>query len=454
VCGIAGLIGESLNPTISYRLISQILSRLEIRGSDATGIWGTQAGKLPPSGQAAIIYHKAPIRSSDFVKYDNMWKKVRKFNPNLLLMHARSATPGSGQPSINKNNHPFVNGNKTLSLVHNGKVPEHSYLKKKYTMISQCDSEIMLRIIQAEGEPFSRISDKFDTNLTEHQKIRIGGISKVWSLAGTAHMAVALGETFEDGTRHLWLWRNEYRPLWLADMRDTLGQIFFFSDPIIWWDALRDCKEAQEVLTSKQKLIEVHTEKIFFLAIDEENPSVNTNKKQYGLFNIDCDVTHTREEKDIETGTIVEDKKIPVNLICGLDKNEEPKETIKKGNIIVNSSTSSLSSGGFPETGHHNDPHRSGKWGEGYGPAAAQYNDSIKNRKKSTKPTLGGSELLKKIHTLCETIKEHIKAIDVSSKNQYETNQTSDDDLSDLVTALETVESEARTARVLLEGNS
>lgn len=69
-------------------------------------------------------------------------------------------------------------------------------------------------------------------------------------------MTVALGERGSHGRRDLWLFRNPHRPLWLIDMREKLGQIFFISEPSIWEDAVSECGSIRSY-TKSQKLIEV-----------------------------------------------------------------------------------------------------------------------------------------------------------------------------------------------------
>lgn len=211
-----------------------MFEKSENRGIDATGFWGTETGT-----EGSVIYHKEPIRSSQFIK-NEVWKTVEFFKLNLLLVHARGASKGVGEPAINKNNHPFTSSDKTLALIHNGRVDDCEYrpLKQKYETKSDCDSEILLRIIEGEGEN------------------RLHGIKQVWSLINEGHMAVGVGERLPNGQRNLWLFRNQHRPIWLADVREKLGQIFFFSEPSIWEEAVTECSVLRN-FTSGQKIIEI-----------------------------------------------------------------------------------------------------------------------------------------------------------------------------------------------------
>lgn len=252
MCGISGFVGKSKKPALSFQLITKLFEKLESRGIDAAGFWGVQTG-----GETA--YHKEPGRSSLFVKKD-VWRKIAKFNPNLLLTHARAASKGVGEPECNKNNHPFVNVDKSLALVHNGRIEDYEYkaLKLKYEVHSECDSEILLRIFEnSKMRPW------------EHEYAdRLGGISDIFSFVSEGHMAVAIGERCK-GKNLLWLFRNCHRPLWVVDVRDVLGQIFFVSEPRIWEDAV--CESGCRYISRTQKLIELPTEEIWFFIADDEN---------------------------------------------------------------------------------------------------------------------------------------------------------------------------------------
>ena len=125
MCGLAGYIGSSKKPKISYGLATALFENLEIRGMDAAGIWGTE------QGNGSIIYHKEPVNSSRFIK-NEIWDNVKKLKPDLLLLHARYTSSGVGHARHNKNNHPFVSTDKTVAMVHNGIIQEACCLKEKY----------------------------------------------------------------------------------------------------------------------------------------------------------------------------------------------------------------------------------------------------------------------------------------------------------------------------------
>ena len=271
MCGIAGYIGESKKPVLTYQLITKLFEKSECRGIDAAGYWGTQNGV-----DGNVLYHKEPGKSSDFVKKET-WKLICKHNPNLLLVHARGASKAFGEPSVNHNNHPFTSFDKSIGLIHNGRIDDCEYhsLKIKYELKSQCDSEILLRIFES-GESYSSQELKDDFGELEHSQ-RLAGIRDVFSLINEGHMAVAVGERGLAGNRMLWLFRNRHRPLWIVDMREPLGQVFFISEPTIWEDAVRECSGIKS-LTRNQKLIELPTEEIWQFTVTPEKPCPDSER--------------------------------------------------------------------------------------------------------------------------------------------------------------------------------
>jgi glucosamine 6-phosphate synthetase-like amidotransferase/phosphosugar isomerase protein len=225
VCGIAGYIGNSFDPKLSFQIATKLFEKLEIRGIDASGYWGNQTGE-----DGSILIHKEPTRSSSFIT-SSAWLRLQNYNLDLMLLHSRKATKNSGPPSINSNNHPFLSDNKALAMIHNGKLDdsEHAYLRAKYEVKSTCDSELILRIIErSEGYCLSTASNSK----------RLYGIMNAYSQLARSHMAVALAEKEKNNKSSLWLFRNEHRPLWVIDLRNLLGQVFFVSEKNIWEESI------------------------------------------------------------------------------------------------------------------------------------------------------------------------------------------------------------------------
>jgi glucosamine 6-phosphate synthetase-like amidotransferase/phosphosugar isomerase protein len=216
MCGIAGYVGTSKNPDLSFEIISGLFREIESRGKDASGYWGV-------SESDQVLFHKEPTPSSDFVRSD-IWKSVREHNPSTLICHAREASKGVGPPSDNSNNHPFVSEDMTVALVHNGRIPDETYVpfKHKHQLKSDCDSEVLLKMFENEPEDFLN---------------KVSAIRTIRHIPD-AHMAVAIGEKLSEGQR-LWIFRNEHRALCKVDLVDQLGQFFFVSTQDIWENATK-----------------------------------------------------------------------------------------------------------------------------------------------------------------------------------------------------------------------
>ena len=197
-------------------------------------------------------------------------EKIARFNANLLLVHTRHASQGIGTPSINKNNHPFTSTDHTLGFIHNGRIPEYEALKQRFQVLTECDSEILLRIIEADD-------------------CRLQGIKDIFSMSHQGHLAAALGEKL-GCQRHLWLFRNWHRTLWIVDLREKLGQVFFCSTADIWQAAVPD---------SGEKLTLLPCEEVWFFDLHEV--------KKYPLEMIP-----------------VQQKPVQGQIITGLDSEEEP----------------------------------------------------------------------------------------------------------------------------------
>lgn len=324
ICGIAGYIGKSKKPKITYELASCLFDYLELRGTDAAGIWGTEAGK-----KNRVIYHKEPGRSSNFIKLD-IWKKLEKLKPNLLLMHARATSPGVGHASNNKNNHPFVSSDHSIGMIHNGRVSEADFLKEKYQIRSDTDSEVLLRMYEHGSE------DEDELDIEAGAAARLKGLKDIWSLVHEGAMAVAFGEYVDPDTRYLFLFRNQHRPLWIADVRDTLGQIFFFSSPEIWYRAVASSDTLKSACESMNSLIEIPVGQVWFFKIDKDNPCVGYGEDSYAKFDIDISNSSSVWEK----GDFCQIKE-PVHQLPIISQLDEEDRVIYSSNKAATSSSDS-----------------------------------------------------------------------------------------------------------------
>jgi len=261
MCGIAGYIGVSKNPAMTFKLATRLFERLESRGIDASGYYGSE--------NDIIHYHKQPTRSSMYVRTDP-WKKLRDKNCQMLIMHARGASQGMGPPEDNRNNHPFLNQEQTLALIHNGRVTDAEYnaLRKKYEVESGCDSEILMRIIV--GANAVEAAEKFPTE-TPDLASRLMGLKDVFSFINHGHMAAAVAENIPEEKR-LWLFRNEHRPLWIADTRDSLGQIWFCSTADIWTSSVNSVHDLRRIVGfARHKFYNLTPKEVWMFALAGED---------------------------------------------------------------------------------------------------------------------------------------------------------------------------------------
>ena len=265
MCGIAGFIGRPKNPRLSAELTSKLFETLEMRGTDASGVWGTQNGN-----QGKILYYKN-AKATSLTVQEKIWKDINAFKTDLMLLHARAVSKSGGSPYQNGNNHPFVSADKRIGMVHNGSLDESSWLSKKYQIDSKTDSEYLLRIFEHGMDHKLKING-VDSELCK----RISGISDIWSHISSGAMAVAIGEKTGEHSRTLLLFRNDLRPLWVVDLRKQLGQIFFVSYPDVWYKVM-DSNPKLEQLCLGGLLAEVPSKQIWVMRIDKDHPVVTSN---------------------------------------------------------------------------------------------------------------------------------------------------------------------------------
>ena len=262
MCGIAGYIGKSKDKGVSFSLLSCLFKRVESRGIDAAGYWISEFGE-----NGRVHYHKQPGKSSDLVGSER-WLANSRVDANLALVHARGASKGSGSPLKNENNHPFVSKSRNLAVIHNGKVDDIEYreIVRRYRVGSECDSEVFLRIFEQAAHIYGDADlDDYVGDMPERH--RMAGIKDIFSLISEGHMAVGIGEWKPKNSRNLWLFRNRHRPLWVADLRSELGQVFFFSEPSIWKDSVREVNHAS---IANAKIAEVPEDEVWHFQTDSQ----------------------------------------------------------------------------------------------------------------------------------------------------------------------------------------
>jgi len=252
MCGIAGYIGKSKDNNLSFELLSKIFEQNESRGIDASGFWGFNYS------EKKVFTHKEPVRSGIFIK-DKPWNDLSSVDFDILVTHSRGASKGCGDPSDNINNHPFVSKNNAIALIHNGRIEPHEYesLKAKYKLETECDSEVLLRIFECETD-----------DSVPYQDARINALHDIFSFINHGHMAVAIAEIANNNS-NLWLFRNKHRPLWIVDLRESLGQIFFFSDPDLWIDSLEAMSSEKKKFLGKQIFTQIDADQIYHIELSE-----------------------------------------------------------------------------------------------------------------------------------------------------------------------------------------
>lgn len=223
MCGLLGFIGESKNPEITKSLITEIFVKTQTRGFDASGFYCASN-----FNSKNVYFYKEPFPSIDFIKNDN-YKNLWNYELNLGIFHCRAATQGIGIPAENKNNHPFVSEDNQKAVIHNGYInkSELKFLKSIFETNTDCDSELVLRILEQNN----------DLNLN---------LNHYFALTERSAFAVAYAHV-EEEVRKLVLFRNYQRPLCLIDLREDLGQLFFCSTPDIFFSAINDVKNGNNI---------------------------------------------------------------------------------------------------------------------------------------------------------------------------------------------------------------
>ena len=132
MCGIFGYKGNKQN---AGQIVVEGLKRLDYRGYDSWGVGVVSEGSLVVEKQVGKI--------SDI-------KDLNLPLSNTAIAHTRWATTGA---VTQINAHPHISSDKSFILAQNGIVEnftelKKSLLKKKYTFISETDTEVIVRLIE------------------------------------------------------------------------------------------------------------------------------------------------------------------------------------------------------------------------------------------------------------------------------------------------------------------
>ena len=159
MCGIMGFVGKSSNEIRTYELATNLLRETRQRGQDATGFYSIDS-------DGVIDWYKNDVDASQFVHYKS-WKH-RCPSAKVLIGHARMSTHGTEKKDIN--NHPHVSDDQRLAMVHNGIISTFMGIASKcnLSLQSQCDSEVILRLIESRPSIVSGIRKVFKESQTNY----------------------------------------------------------------------------------------------------------------------------------------------------------------------------------------------------------------------------------------------------------------------------------------------
>ena len=223
MCGLAGFVGKSKNLNLSFDIFENIFVSLEERGTDASGFYGSL------SNTDEFVTYKNNCVASNLIK-DNIWKSLKNHDLDLLLIHTRKTSSNSGHSSNNENNHPFIGKNTKSALVHNGIIHEYHKLKSQYEVFSNCDSEILLRILD------------FPFDFLDYKNSRLKQIRGLLGLIKNSEFTFLLSDIIEK-KKSIWAIKNELRPLFLIDATEYLNQYIFVSTIDIWQNTVDILKD-------------------------------------------------------------------------------------------------------------------------------------------------------------------------------------------------------------------
>lgn len=195
MCAIVGWAGQAKRGQWRqvHRLLSELLVVSAVRGTDATGFAALDS-------RDGFTFDKRPVPSHTFVTSSPSWDRL--LYPSCLIAHCRAATHGAPDTGDNRNNHPFVA--RHFAVVVNGVSPNYANVAavNGLPLNSECDSEVVLRMIEAHGAAAAGLEDCLD-QLT-------GG------------MAAAV---LDVRRRIVAVVRNELRPAWMLRLAGVRGHL-------------------------------------------------------------------------------------------------------------------------------------------------------------------------------------------------------------------------------------
>lgn len=211
MCGIVGIAGQSKDPEASFNLITALTRQTQRRGPHATGHYAADA-------EGKVDFFKAGIKAEDYVQSER-WDHLREMNPIVMIVHDRFTTRGNAEDNFN--NHPHVSKTGNIAVVHNGTLRRYDELREEFELQSDCDSELILKIIAKTGNVLEGIKNVF----------------KMFGSTGDFACEVIYRNPKTNKSR-MFFFRDCGRPGRFIDATKELGQVFFISQNDIWKDAI------------------------------------------------------------------------------------------------------------------------------------------------------------------------------------------------------------------------
>ncbi|SMP04297.1 glucosamine--fructose-6-phosphate aminotransferase (isomerizing) [Desulfurobacterium pacificum] len=153
MCGIVGYVGKDN----AKNVVIDGLKRLEYRGYDSAGI------ALIVNGKLQVFKKSGKIR--------NLERELNKLNvfSNIGIGHTRWATHGD---PTDINAHPHTDCTKTVAVVHNGIIENHSSLKERlikegHRFTSETDTEVIAHLIEEKLKKHDHFFEAFTQAVKE-----------------------------------------------------------------------------------------------------------------------------------------------------------------------------------------------------------------------------------------------------------------------------------------------
>lgn len=222
-----GFVTDKRNWKTKHRLLRHLALETQVRGIHATGMAWTD-------GQHVGMY-KLDWPAKDYVKTCE-FETIADLRPNIVIGHNRYAT--HGDPSNNINNHPFKS--RQRYFMHNGVIQNYDQLKREYPCQSECDSEVILRVI----ESYPR---------------RVTGIQATYREVQGSFACALL----DSRKLRLWLWRNYGNPIVMC-YNTKLNLFVFGSTADIVREACRKADIQDYWKTAPMLLPDDHILKLYY----------------------------------------------------------------------------------------------------------------------------------------------------------------------------------------------